>query len=223
MANSHSSTNSNGAWTSSQAYIFAIICLVIGVAVGYFVRGSGSAVDPHAGHNHGPETAGTGSTQVTPEQLRHMADTQAKPVLEQLKNAPNDPTLLAQAGNIYYDAQIFQQAVEYYKKSLAIKPNDSNVRTDLGTAIWHLGDADGAIAEFNKALQSEPDKAPALFNMGLVKWQGKMDIPGAIADWEKLLKVHPEYQDRSQVEQLLAQVKQHANIAPGTKSTKPIQ
>ncbi len=223
MANQYNGTSSNsGAWTSTQAYVFAIICLVIGVAVGYFVRGSGStstSVNPAVQQ----QSAGMGQTQPTPEQMKHMADTSAAPILQQLKSSPNDPSLLAQAGNVYYDAQQYPEAIDYYKKALAVKPNDAAVRTDMATAIWYTGDADGALAEFNKALAAEPNKAQTLFNMGMVKWRGKMDIQGAIADWEKLLQTNPNYPERQQVEELLAQVKQHSNIAPGTKTTKPIQ
>jgi cytochrome c-type biogenesis protein CcmH/NrfG len=164
-----------------------------------------------------------GSGQVTPEQLKHMADTQAAPILQQIKNSPNDPALLAQAGNVYYDAQIYQEAIEYYKKALALDPKNAAIRTDMATAVWYLGDADTAITELNMALLAEPNKAQTLFNLGMIKWRGKMDVKGAVADWEKLLKTSPEYPERQHVEELLAQVKQHTTIAPGTKSTKPIQ
>jgi cytochrome c-type biogenesis protein CcmH/NrfG len=43
----------------------------------------------------------------------------------------------------------------------------------------------------------------------LVKWQGKKDAAGALADWEKLLKSNPSYEGRDKVEQMIAEVKQH--------------
>jgi cytochrome c-type biogenesis protein CcmH/NrfG len=221
MANKNVSTSNTASWTSSQAYVFAIICLVIGVAAGYFVRGSGGPAASPAGTAQ--SSAAMGSGQVTPEQLKHMADTQVAPILAQLKNSPKDPALLAQAGNVYYDAQIYQDAIEYYKKALALDPKSASIRTDMATAIWYLGDADTAITELNMALLAEPNKAQTLFNLGMIKWRGKMDVKGAVAEWEKLLKTSPEYPERQHVEELLAQVKQHSAIAPGTKSSKPIQ
>ena len=221
MANNNSTSNS-GSWSSSQAYVFAIICLVIGVAAGYFVRGSGSTATPAIATTQASGSA-MGSGQITPEQLKHMADTQVAPILQQIKNSPNDPTLLAQAGNVYYDAQLYQEAIEYYKKALALDPKSASIRTDMATAIWYLGDADTAITELNMALLAEPNKAQTLFNLGMIKWRGKMDVKGAVADWEKLLKTSPDYPERQHVEELLAQVKQHSTIAPGTKSSKPIQ
>jgi cytochrome c-type biogenesis protein CcmH/NrfG len=222
MTNNNSTSNST-LWTSSQAYVFAIICLVIGIAAGYFVRGSGASTASPSVAAPQSSNAAMGSGQVTPEQLKHMADTQVAPILQKIKNAPNDPSLVAQAGNVYYDAQLYQESIEYYKRSLALDPNSASIRTDMATAIWYLGDADTAITELNKALIAEPNKAQTLFNLGMIKWRGKMDVKGAVADWEKLLKTSPEYPERQQVVELLAQVKQHTAIAPGTKSSKPIQ
>jgi cytochrome c-type biogenesis protein CcmH/NrfG len=223
MANNNRSTSTSTPWSSTQAYVFALICLVIGIACGYFVRGSGNPSADVAAAQGQPSAAMSGSAQVTPEQLKHMADTQVAPILQQIKSSPNDPALLAQAGNVYYDAQLYQDAIEYYKKALAINPKSASVRTDMATAMWYLGDADSAITELNLALVAEPNKAQTLYNLGMIKWRGKMDVKGAVTDWEKLLKTSPDYPERQHVEELLAQVKQHTTIAPGTKTSKPVQ
>jgi cytochrome c-type biogenesis protein CcmH/NrfG len=165
---------------------------------------------------------GMGQQQMpTPEQMKAMADKQAAPLLEQLKSKPNDPALLAQVGNMYYDAQIFPIAIDYYQKSLAINAKNAAVRTDLATALFYSNDADHAIAEFDQALKDDPKNSNALFNRGIVKWQAKMDVNGAVADWEKLLKQDPNYDQADKVRMYMAQAKKHANIKPGQKSDKP--
>jgi len=55
----------------------------------------------------------------------------------------------------------------------------------------------------------------------VVRWKGKMDIQGAVADWETLLKVDPNYPERAKVEQMIAEAKKHANIKPGERTSKP--
>jgi len=211
-------------WTSNQAYGLAIVCLLLGIGVGYLLRSSRPVPAPSAAQAPGSQSAesvpGT-MAQVTPEQLKHMADKQAEPVLSLLTAKPNDPALLAQAGNIYYDAHQFKEAVDYYVRALQGDPNNTNIRTDLGTSYWYLGDADHAIAELDRVLQQEPTKTNALFNRGVVKWQGKMDVKGAVADWEALLKADPNYRERPKVEQMLAQAKKHLNIKPGEKTSQP--
>jgi cytochrome c-type biogenesis protein CcmH/NrfG len=164
---------------------------------------------------------GGANAQPTPDQMKKMADTQAAPLIEKLKSDPDNPELLTSVGNFYYDAQQYPIAVDYYGRALKAKPSDAGVRTDMATAYWYMGNADTAITEFNKALTYEPNKPNTLFNLGLVKWQGKMDINGAVADWEKLLKANPNYEGKDKVEQMIAEAKKHSGVKPGTKA-KPL-
>lgn len=209
-------------WTGVQAYTLAVVCLLLGMAGGWLIRGSQSPSAPvEAASASAPAPAGmagAANAQPTPEQLKKMADTQAAPLIEELKSDPNNPELLASIGNFYYDAQQFPIAVDYYGKALKAKPSDAAVRTDMATAYWYMGNADDAITEFNKALTYEPNKPNTLFNLGLVKWQGKMDIKGAVKDWEKLLATNPNYEGKDKVEQMIAEAKKHSDVKPGTKA-----
>jgi cytochrome c-type biogenesis protein CcmH/NrfG len=218
-------TSSNTTWTGVQAYTLAVVCLLLGMAGGWLIRGSQSpAAAAPAMAASAPAPAGMGgaaNAQPTPEQLKQMADTQAAPLIEKLKSDPNNPELLASIGNFYYDAQQYPTAVDYYGRALKAKPSDAAVRTDMATAYWYMGNADTAIAEFNKSLTYEPNKPNTLFNLGLVKWQGKMDINGAVADWQKLLATNPNYEAKDKVEQMIAEAKKHTGVKPGTPA-KPL-
>jgi cytochrome c-type biogenesis protein CcmH/NrfG len=214
----------NATWTSTQAYVLAVICLVVGLGAGYLVRGSAGAGDVAAAvpqQQQAPTAMGGNGAQPTPEQMKRMADKEAEPLLEALKNNPKDFDALAQLGNIYYDTENFDTAVQYYGKALEVRPGNANVRTDMGTAYFRLGDSDRAIKEFETALKSDPKHAQTMFNLGMVKWQGKADVNGAVAAWQRLLQTAPDYPERAKVEQLIAQAKQHSNIKPGTKTDKP--
>jgi len=221
--------NSPQGWTSTQAYIMAVLCLLVGCAVGYLLRGSvggSSATAPAAAvteQQQGMPPAGMGQQQQTPtpEQLKAMADKQAEPLLEQLKSKPNDAALLAQIGNLYYDAQVFPVAIDYYQKVLAIDPKNAPVRTDMATAMFYTSDFDHAIAEFDHVLKDDPKNGNALFNRGIAKWQGKMDVKGAMADWQLLLKEDPNYEQADKVKMYIAQAQKHANLKPGEKTDKP--
>jgi hypothetical protein len=48
-----------------------------------------------------------------------------------------------------------------------------------------------------------------------------MDVNGAVADWERLLKDNPKYEQADKVRMYVAQAKKHANIKPGQKTDKP--
>jgi cytochrome c-type biogenesis protein CcmH/NrfG len=222
-------------FTSVQAYTLAVITLVIGIAVGYFARGSAPSSTPNvpesaqaamstapAGMPTGGAPAGMGPGQLpggTPQQQATSPEVLAKaaePLLAQLKTNPQNADVLIQLGNLYYDGQSFQQAIDYYQKVLQIQPNNVDVRTDMGTSYWYLGDPDKALTIFQKSLAIQPNHPGTLFNMGIVEWQGKKDPKAAVVAWEKLLQTNPGYPQKDQVQMLIERAKMHgANPAKG--------
>lgn len=213
MAKQSAQTQSS-AWSSSQAYVLALIALVAGIGIGWILHSSYAdsrnvtATAPAS--NSGTSNSGT-SFQVPSfgqsSGRMSLDDTNkaAAPFLAQLRQRPNDPDLLVKLGNLYYDAQAYPQAIDYYRKALAIQPSNPDVRTDMGTAIWYSGDADGALKEFQTSLSYNPTHNATLFNRGVVLWQGKHDAKDAIASWQQLLKVNPNYPDRQKVEAMIQQ------------------
>jgi cytochrome c-type biogenesis protein CcmH/NrfG len=221
-----SETNTTAKGLSTASYVIAVICLSLGICIGYLIRG-GSPQQPAtaAAATQAVPQAGMGAMQQqpTPDQMKQMADKQAEPLLASLKQNPNDPEALYKVGNIYYDTRQFPDAVKYYEQSLKLKPDATDVRTDMATAYYFMGDPDHAIAEFDEVLKQNPKHANALFNEGMVKWEGKGDITGAIVAWNKLLASNPDYPKREQVENLIAKAEAHTKMAPGTKTNKPAQ
>lgn len=221
-----SSSSSIEQWTSVQAYTLAVICLLVGIASGWFIHGSRSpaAAAAETANPSAPavDNANAGGQTPTPAQMQKMADTQAGPLLEKLKADPTNAGLLENIGNIYYDAQLFPTAIDYYQRALKVQPANTGVRTDMATAYWYTGNADAAIAEFQKSLSYEPTKPNTLFNLGIVEWQGKMDIGKATATWQKLLDTNPNYEGKDKVLELMAQAKKHSGVKPGTPA-KPLQ
>jgi len=210
-------TTSTDVWTPTQAFALAAVALLLGVCGGWIARRATSspvATPSQAATAPVPQAMPPQPAPIslTPEaalpsaaDLKKAADTEAAPLLAQLKAAPANAGLLAKLGNIYYDAKQYPEAIDYYERALKAEPRDTSVRTDLGTAYWYNGDPDSAIIQFNKSLTYEPNKADTLFNLGIVKWQGKKDARGAVAAWQKLLDTNPGYANKSQVEQLIAQ------------------
>ncbi len=231
MAETKSSASSN--WTATQAYVLATVCLLAGVAVGYLARGSamgsGNAPAAKAQATGAPSGMGgaaqTGTMQPTPEQMRHMAETQAAPLLAQLKSEPDDVDLLYKVGNVYYDVQQFPEAATYYEKAVTIDPSRTDVRTDLGTAYHYMGQPDRALKEYDEVLKIDDKNVNALFNQGMVRWQGKMDTQGAIASWRRLLATNPTLskEKRDQVQQLIVKAQEHLTMKPGTKTDQPAE
>jgi cytochrome c-type biogenesis protein CcmH/NrfG len=207
-ANSREDLNPGGSWTSREAYLLALVCLLVGAALGYFFRGSASTIPAPAA-----QVAPGGSAQpasgmppapsapLTVEALAPLA----APLLAAVKTDSNNADALVQLGNLYYDHKLYSEAIPWYARALELRPKDVNVRTDLGTAYWYSGDAKKAIAEYNKSLAVDPAHSATLLNVGIVKLNGLNDPAGAIAAWEKLLKLNPQFPEKQKVLDLIAQ------------------
>jgi tetratricopeptide (TPR) repeat protein len=200
------------------------VCLLLGVTIGYLARGSASthaatSAPTQAQAASIPAARGSGAAPAmqapTPEQLKQMADAQAQPLLAQLKSNPNDADLLYKIGNLYYDAQQYPEAVKYYEGCLKINPKANDVRTDMATAYHFMGQTDRALQEYDEVLKVDGKHANALFNKGMVEWQDKQDMSGAVDAWKKLLASNPNYPDRDRVQGLIAQAEQHLSMKSG--------
>ncbi len=210
-------------WSNTQAYGLAVICLLLGIAAGYFLHGPqppASATVASAPQQAPQQAPDNGSMQVTPEGLKHMAAKQGEPMLAKLAKNPNDATLLAQIGKTYLSAQQFQTAAEYYERSVKIKP-DAGILTTLGGVYHFEGADDKALDAWKRALQIDPNNADALFNFGLVKWQYESDPKAAVAAWNRLLKANPNHPQRARVEEMIARAKKHFDTPSDTTTGKP--
>ncbi|MBZ5722784.1 MAG: tetratricopeptide repeat protein [Acidobacteriia bacterium] len=210
-------------WQASQVYATAGVCLVIGVLLGYLFRGSESTraiANAAASVTTQPALApGVPQAQAqmpTLEQMKHMADKKAEPLLAKLKTHPDDANLLAQLGGMYSATHQFKEAADYYAKSLQIDPRNVGVRTKMASCLYFEGDVDGAIAELDRSLKYDPKHAGTLFNLGMIKWKGKGDGAGAVAAWQELLAQYPvlpsDLPSRETIEKLVAEAKGHPSI-----------
>ncbi|HEX8773788.1 MAG TPA: tetratricopeptide repeat protein [Pyrinomonadaceae bacterium] len=86
---------------------------------------------------------------------------------------PKDRELAVSLGNVLFDIgqasdpARFAEAREYYAKALEIKPDDANVRTDLGLTYYfgQPSDPQRAIAEYRKSLAIDARHEPTLQNL----------------------------------------------------------
>ncbi len=162
---------------------------------------NGASGSPHPG-------AIAGGRMPTLQEMKQMADKQAAPLLEKLKSDPNNSAELMQVAAIYHSAHQFKEAADYYGKAVQADPKNVTARTKLATSLYRSGDVDGAIAQLNWALSYDPKDANALFDLGMIRLQGKQDGQGAVAAWQELLKTNPQMSSerRDQVQKLMANV-----------------
>jgi tetratricopeptide (TPR) repeat protein len=192
-------------WTNTQVYTAIVVVLIVGALGGYLLHSSGTPAE------NPTSSAAPAGTSLPPSALTpaptQVLDAQVKPLLQRLNTNPKDVSALTELGNIYFDASQWSTAIGYYTRSLNEFPSNPDVRTDMGISYFYNGDADRALKEFDQALKDDPRHVQTLFNVGVVKLNGKNDPKGAITAWESLLKIEPGYRDRTKVESLLSEAR----------------
>ena len=124
-----------------------------------------------------------------------------------LASDPKNVRANVELGNRLYDAARYAEAIPYYQQAFILDPKNVSVSTDLATALFYAGRPDEALAQFDRSLAIDPKHGQTLFNVGIVRRDGKQDPKGAIAAWERLLASVPDYADAGKVRTMIAELK----------------
>jgi cytochrome c-type biogenesis protein CcmH/NrfG len=170
-----------------ESLIFGVAGIFFGVLVGWIV-GSQQAAPPRAAA--APAAA----------QSSASGQQQSAPVLDQSRVAalrstaernPNDAETRVQLGDLYFDAEKFEDAIHWYEEALKIDPRNVNASTDLGISFYYLNQPDRALAQFDRSLAIDPKHSKTLLNIGIVRAFGKQDLDGAAQAWQRVVEVAP--------------------------------
>ena len=185
--------------------VLAIMMLMIGALGGYALSlpaRSIAATPAPAAPQAAPTAAAPGATLADENALAAYRD--------MLARDPQNLQAAISAGNLLYDAKRFAEAIPYYQQAMALDGKNVNVSTDLGTALWYTGRADDALMQYARSLAIDARHAQTLFNMGIVKSEGKRDYAGAVASWEQLLAANPSYSNAASVRSMIDEARRKA-------------
>jgi tetratricopeptide (TPR) repeat protein len=109
-----------------------------------------------------------------------------------IKDKPDFETAYLGLGNALKEQGKLEEAVEAYKKALAVKPDYADAYYNIGVTVQEQGKLEEAIEAYNKVLAIQPDYDDAYYNMGnVLKKQGKLEE--AIEAYTKELTTNPDY------------------------------
>lgn len=181
--------------------------LLLGVIIGYIMGTGGTVGSSAAGLYAAPMSAPTGPTGA-PAPTGVVNEAELRRYQELLAREPKDFATATILGNLLYDAGRYPEAIPYYQQAFALDSKNANLSTDLGTALWYAGRPDEALSQYKQSLAADPKHAQTLFNMGIVRLEGKQDPLGAIEAWADLLVRNPGYQDVDKVKRLISEAQQ---------------
>lgn len=93
-----------------------------------------------------------------------------------------------------FDKERFDEIVELLSDEILDHMKDEAVEFYIrrGNALYNNKDYDSAIADYNKALEINPNDALALYNRGFI-WVANQEYDNAIKDYDKVIEIDPSY------------------------------
>src|SRR5215471_1652661 len=104
---------------------------------------------------------------------------------------PNNVKPRVELGNLFFDAERYDDAITWYEQAVKLSPNDENLSTDLGVCYYYTNQPDKALARFDASLKIDPKHVKTLLNLGIVRAFGKQDLAGATKAWEQVIAIDP--------------------------------
>jgi tetratricopeptide (TPR) repeat protein len=135
-----------------------------------------------------------------------------------VQNDPNNAGAHAQLGNVYFDAERWADAIQWYEKAWKLDPSDPDVSTDLGVSYYYTNRTDEALTQFERSLKIDPKHTKTLLNKGIVLAFGKQDLSAAAEEWKKVVELAPDSPEGQAARRALEGV---AAAHAGQDATKP--
>jgi len=102
---------------------------------------------------------------------------------------PRSIEALSNLGNLLMQQQRVEEAIGYYQKAIAIHPH-AGIYLNLGKATEALGNREGAIALYHRALQLNPNLAEAHNNLGDL-YRDQNQMAAAINHYQQAIALNP--------------------------------
>src|SRR5690348_4232523 len=65
-----------------------------------------------------------------------LDETQVNALKSVATREPSNPTPRVQLGNLYFDAERYDDAIKWYEDAIKLSPRDANLSTDLGVSYY---------------------------------------------------------------------------------------
>jgi tetratricopeptide (TPR) repeat protein len=159
----------------AQSIVMLLVGALVGFGAGYFAGGGGKP---------GGSAAGRAAAGAPGDRVGEL--TQA------LERDPENPEILMDLGNTYYDRDDWDQAIRMYEKARRKAPKNPNLLSDLGAAHRNRGEFDLAVAFFQKAREANAEHWQSLLNWLLVEAYDRRDARAAQRLFDEVKQRYPE-------------------------------
>jgi tetratricopeptide (TPR) repeat protein len=199
-----------------DAVAFALSGTLFGLLVGWMI-GSQQGAAPSTPATAVAEPADASSTPT-------FSRERATELERQARAQPENSAVRAGLGDLYFDAERFDEAIPWYEAALTLDATNADVSNNMALAYFATTEVDRALRQLERSLAIDPRNLKALFSQGIVRARGKQDLAGAAESWQRVVEVAPDSQEGQQAQQGLEAIRAaHATSkAPaGARETEP--
>jgi len=173
----------------SESIAFGIAGVAFGLIAGWIIGTQQAVTRPAA---PAPAAAAAPAANAPSSRAAVLDQSQVTALQSVAARDPKNAQARVQLGNLYFDAERYDDAIKWYVEALALTPDDVNVSTDLGVCYYYTNQNDKALDQFAYSLKRDPKHAKTLLNQGIVLAFGKQDLEGAARVWQQVIDVAPE-------------------------------
>lgn len=203
----------------SESIAFALAGVLFGLLAGWIIG------TQQASSLRQPVTSAAASpAQATPasgagQQAVLLDENKVNALRSIAEKEPSNARARVELGNLYFDAERYDDAIKWYEEGVKLDPKDANLSTDLGVSYYYTNQPDKALLRFKESLALDPKHLKTMLNMGIVMAFGKQDLQGAEAVWQQILQLAPDSPEGQSAKRALDSLKAaHPGGAPGGKS-----
>jgi cytochrome c-type biogenesis protein CcmH/NrfG len=200
----------------AESIVIGVAGTVFGLIVGWIVGTQQAPSRPFA--PAAAPAAAQAPAGMPPAAAAAFDEAQATALRNIAEKDPANAQSRLQLGNMYFDAERYQDAIQWYEAALTLSPGDVNVSTDLGVCFYYTNQPDRAVRQMEASLRIDPRHLKTLLNLGIVKAFGKQDLAGAAAAWEQVIKIAPDSQEGQAAKRSLANLQ---TAHPGGATVPP--
>src|SRR5262249_8695430 len=154
----------------SDAIAYGIAGVLFGLIAGWIIGSQQGTVRPGAeppvAQQQAPAAgqSGGGTTRAA-----ILDEAQVNALKSVANREPSNAAPRVQLGNLYFDAERYDDAIKWYEDAVKLSPRDANLSTDLGVSYYYSNQPDKALDQFSRSLTIDPKHAKTLLNLGIVK------------------------------------------------------
>ena len=194
-----------------ESVVFGLAGVFFGILVGWIVGSQQGAAPRPASAAVAERAAPSGQSSAAP-----LDESRAATLAQAAERDPRDVRVRLELGNLFFDAERFEDAVRWYEQALAIEPRNVSASTDLGIAYYYMNQPDRALQQFDRSLAIDPRHTKTLLNLGIVRAFGKDDLEGATQALERVVEYAPDSPEGKRAKQALDSMRNaHPNLPGG--------